>query len=108
MFFACLSLGLGKGCEGWGKGGQKVGEARQFPPFAHTRGKKDGERVVESREQSENSHPSPIQGVRRMGKGWTKGGQSQANLTLPSKKGASSKPPLPNFPNPETAKIKCL
>ena len=31
-----------KGYEGWVKGGQKVGEARQSPPLSHASGMKDG------------------------------------------------------------------
>ena len=52
-----------KGYEGWGKGVQKEGEARECPPYAHASGMKDGERVAERREKPGNAHPMPMQVV---------------------------------------------
>ncbi len=49
--------------KGWMKGGRKVRKVRQWPPFAHARGMKDGERVDERWEKPGNAHPLPMQGV---------------------------------------------
>ncbi len=52
---------LGLSCSGSISG--KAREARLFPPYAHARGMKDGERVDERWGSSEKAHPSPMQEV---------------------------------------------
>jgi len=54
-----------------------VGEARESPPFAQARGMKDGKRVDKRREKPGNPQPTPMLCVRRMGKGWSKGGKAR-------------------------------
>ncbi|KMY43129.1 hypothetical protein AC622_01720 [Bacillus sp. FJAT-27916] len=68
--------------EGWGKGGRKVGIVRESPPYSHARHRKGGVRVDKRWESSEKTHPSPMQGTGRVGKGWTKGGNRQRKPTL--------------------------
>ncbi len=55
---------LGEGTREIGvKGGRKVGEARQCPPFPQATGMKGGQRVAERWEKPGNAHPSPRQWV---------------------------------------------
>ncbi|KMY43131.1 hypothetical protein AC622_01730 [Bacillus sp. FJAT-27916] len=59
-----------------------MGEARHRPPYSHARHRKGGERVDKRWESSEKAHPNPMQGIERVGKGWTKGGNRQRKPTL--------------------------
>ena len=63
----------------WEKGGRKVGEARQSPPFPQASYGKDGKRVVERREKPGN--PPPRLHTRKAGKGWPKDGKYLNNLS---------------------------
>ncbi|PQD94063.1 hypothetical protein CYL18_16455 [Pradoshia eiseniae] len=54
---AIPTLISGNRCEGWSKGGRKVGKARQSPPFPQAKGVKGGQRVDNT---SKAPHPDPI------------------------------------------------
>ncbi len=58
-----------------------MGKARQSPPFAQATCRKGGIRVVEGWEKPGNAHPFPRLCVGKVGKGWTKDGESQAKPT---------------------------
>ena len=60
---AIPTLAPGKGYEGWGKGGQKVGIVRESPPLPQATGIKGGGRVDKRWESSEKAHPMPMQRV---------------------------------------------
>ncbi|KMY43132.1 hypothetical protein AC622_01735 [Bacillus sp. FJAT-27916] len=48
-----------------------MGIVRESPPYSQAKHRKGGGRVDKAWEKPGTAHPSPRQGIGRMGKGWT-------------------------------------